>query len=726
MDQHSTYYRRDEKERQAGDATFLGVNLRLAPDKLPAGFLADSENNRLSDGDVVPRLGHTKPGWLNATDASDGSWVRPVDAFYGVGVFQDPDSVEWTFQAADGGIFRCRPHNARFQMALPTGVRVGACTFTQAFNKVFCFRGRYLAPLVLNDIDTGWEDLLPRWSSSATYATDITALEQLADEIAYGPFVTIATEVTLGVGELTSASTTATVTHADHGYTTGDSITISGAAQSPYNGTYTITVSSSSVFTYTFAGSGTTPATGTIKMVKSGVTSSGDLVTVVTPAEHGYVTGADITIRGATQTEYNGRWNITVIDPTTFTYQFTGSATSPATGTITHSDMSYYWKALGSRVTLTSLTRVTTTATATKNSHGFSNGQYVTISGATPAGYNGTFVISNVTANTFDYTMAADPGASGSGTMLAQTSLVLAGQSPDTNPEAWARRYDILPNADDALAINNRLLVPTAYTPGADGYDSTSTWTKKDYIVATDALDYIHFDFINEFRINQGDDSEIIQLLKYDNNTVLVFKGKTWGILSALRVDLSQVTLDMRNPGYGLCGRGAAIVAGKQVYFVASNRGVVSLNQTEQGLLQSVDVPFSNDIEPWIRRINWNLKDQIRLAWWDNKLYCGVPMDDCTVLHRPPDAPVLTYIYSPSPAPMLTWTAVADADSYRVYTIGGVLVKTTTATSWNWTVEDWYAVYAVATFPNSYLVVRAVNAIGEGADSNIVEFTAPP
>jgi hypothetical protein len=44
------------------------------------------------------------------------------------------------------------------------------------------------------------------------------------------------------------------------------------------------------------------------------------------------VTGQTVTISGATQTEYNGNFVVTVLSPTQFTYQFAGSATSPATG----------------------------------------------------------------------------------------------------------------------------------------------------------------------------------------------------------------------------------------------------------------------------------------------------------------------------------------------------------------------------------------------------------
>ena len=57
-----------------------------------------------------------------------------------------------------------------------------------------------------------------------------------------------------------------------------------------------------------------------------------------------------------------------------------------------------------------SLTISGATATATFiGNHGMSNGNTVTISGAVPEEFNGTYVISNVTAHTFDYTPTSTP-----------------------------------------------------------------------------------------------------------------------------------------------------------------------------------------------------------------------------------------------------------------------------------------------------------------------------
>jgi hypothetical protein len=67
-------------------------------------------------------------------------------------------------------------------------------------------------------------------------------------------------------------------------------------------------------------------------------------------------------------------------------------------------------------VAITGITYVTTTATVTTNgAHGLSTGAYVTVSGASPSAYNGSFTITYVSATEFSYTMATNPGANATG-----------------------------------------------------------------------------------------------------------------------------------------------------------------------------------------------------------------------------------------------------------------------------------------------------------------------
>jgi hypothetical protein len=62
--------------------------------------------------------------------------------------------------------------------------------------------------------------------------------------------------------------------------------------------------------------------------------------------------------------------------------------------------------------TIATITRVSTLATLTTSTdHGLTTGTFVTISGATPAAYNGTFSIIVTGVNTFTYVMASTPAS---------------------------------------------------------------------------------------------------------------------------------------------------------------------------------------------------------------------------------------------------------------------------------------------------------------------------
>lgn len=66
----------------------------------------------------------------------------------------------------------------------------------------------------------------------------------------------------------------------------------------------------------------------------SSITRVGSLATVTTTGNHQLATDQPTTIIGADQSEYNGDFFVTVTSDTTFTYEVTGTPTTPATGTI--------------------------------------------------------------------------------------------------------------------------------------------------------------------------------------------------------------------------------------------------------------------------------------------------------------------------------------------------------------------------------------------------------
>jgi type IV pilus assembly protein PilY1 len=133
----------------------------------------------------------------------------------------------------------------------------------------------------------------------------------------------------------------------------------------------------------------------------SSLTRSGTTATVATTGNHGFNTGDPITIANAVQAEYNGTFSITKVDATHFTFAVTEYPPITATGSYTAS--------LPTLSQSVALTRSGTTVTATAPGHGYLNAQTVTISGADQSAYNGNFVISNVTPNTFTFTVPESP-----------------------------------------------------------------------------------------------------------------------------------------------------------------------------------------------------------------------------------------------------------------------------------------------------------------------------
>ena len=150
------------------------------------------------------------------------------------------------------------------------------------------------------------------------------------------------------ISSITRSGTTATLTTSTaHGLITGAVVVISGATSSVYNGTYTITVTGSTTFTYVMASDpgGSASVVGSYVVTNfiyaditnttayqiSSITRSGTTATLTTSTAHGLVTGSSITVSGASPSQYNGTYTITVTSATTLTYTMASDPGSSAT-----------------------------------------------------------------------------------------------------------------------------------------------------------------------------------------------------------------------------------------------------------------------------------------------------------------------------------------------------------------------------------------------------------
>jgi hypothetical protein len=239
------------------------------------------------------------------------------------------------------------------------------------------------------------------------------------------------------LSNLSSVGTVATATLADHGWYTGQIVTIAGATPSQYNGQYTITVVDASDFTYTMD---TTAGIVTVMPTVQSVTTptlihNGGMVDV-------YCDNQQATSVIQLTTDAFG--DTTLSGPV---YAFSRSSTSggstndtiPFQATVTYQSLMWEWGstelqvaaaghglATGQAVTISGLTQTSTisaincnnlTVTMTVTAHGVPNGTTVEVVGVTPTTYNGTWTVTVIDANTLSYVVPTNISGAGSGTM---------------------------------------------------------------------------------------------------------------------------------------------------------------------------------------------------------------------------------------------------------------------------------------------------------------------
>ena len=139
------------------------------------------------------------------------------------------------------------------------------------------------------------------------------------------------------------------------------------------------------------------------------ITRVGTLATATTNVAHGLVTGNQIVMSGITPAAYNGTFKIIVLNATQFTYTMLSTPASSST-------------ANGSAYAITSITNTGTGAlVTTASAHNLYTGNVITVTGATPSAYNGTWAITRQSATTFTYALTTNPG--GNATVVGTYSL---------------------------------------------------------------------------------------------------------------------------------------------------------------------------------------------------------------------------------------------------------------------------------------------------------------
>jgi hypothetical protein len=131
--------------------------------------------------------------------------------------------------------------------------------------------------------------------------------------------------------------------------------------------------------------------------------------------------------------------------------------------------------------TISSITFITTTATLTTGTaHGLSNGNVVTVSGASPSNYNGTFSITVTGSTTFTYVMATAPSTNatvvGTYTIGAwQTALVNSATAVGQVPFST----DGITFTPTAKIVSGTAVTAATGTPTSIDFTAIPSWVKR-------------------------------------------------------------------------------------------------------------------------------------------------------------------------------------------------------------------------------------------------------
>lgn len=260
MDRYADQFDGDSTLTLQGDEQIIGMDARTQPERLAPGYAQFLQNMRLDAYEVQVRKGMAKQ--TNAI----APVVSPLIIPFTVGSSATINAALLTDGIFASCVFSDPNNDNELYIFVATATKV--YTFASATAAVTTIN--YPANEIIEPVDK---------------STDIFQFGGMV-YILRGDLGALVT-----VSSITSSSTTATVNATAHGLSSNMYVRVGGATQAPYNGDYQITVTGANAFTYTFAGSGTSPATGTIVVnrLKTPMVWNGSFASAFTLAPYGVI-----------------------------------------------------------------------------------------------------------------------------------------------------------------------------------------------------------------------------------------------------------------------------------------------------------------------------------------------------------------------------------------------------------------------------------------------------
>jgi len=165
--------------------------------------------------------------------------------------------------------------------------------------------------------------------------------------------------------------------------------------------------------------------------------------------------------------------------------------------------------------------------------------------------------------------------------------------------------------------------------------------------------------FLNTLPTNQGESDRPTALVALSQDAVLVCKENSVIAITGLSGSADGWAEQAITREYGCVAPLTAIIVGADVWML-SRRGVMSVTQTQQGILQGVTEPTSRAVKKYIERIDWAQVSQATAATWDNRYFIAVPAKGQTGTIK--NTLVLVYNFLNQ-----GWEGIWEGDELEVY-----------------------------------------------------------
>lgn len=431
----------------------------------------------------------------------------------------------------------------------------------------------------------------------------------------------------VSISSITRVTTTATVTTAaPHGYSTSDRINISGATGGDgayYNGDFTITKTGASTFTYTMSGTPSGSATGTLLANKGprvfNTYASSAFGSCVYADQYTNTEGIVIASNSSAYLYRYGQSTITIAYPAGETCDVGGTV-----DLVQFLNKVYlfrgYSTSTNAPIAVTSVTRSATTATVTTTAnHGLSTGNWVTMVGASPDGYNGIVQITVTGLATFTYTVDGGLTTPATGTITARpckpplswdlnttTKAFVVAQS---GPSSLGAPYINMPAVDWGYFFTSRMVLP---------------WSK-DQLIMSDILNAGNYDpSQTQFRILPGTNDYLVGTFGYQMTRLLVLYRKSVHLLLLDTLTLANAQALEITRNFGCVARRSIANCGPYICWL-SDIGVVKFEISNELNLTNTQAPLSDPINDIIGTINWAYAGNAVATFWNNRYYLAVP-----------------------------------------------------------------------------------------------------